>query len=78
MFSSKSIGNLIYGKLGKWVNGSWDERLKQLLEYTQKHEDTNVPDKYQDTSQLKMWISGQRNAYKNAQEFRRDWLHNGI
>jgi hypothetical protein len=43
----------------------WKDRFRQLLEYKEKHGDTQVPQKYPDNPSLATWVRIQRSEYKN-------------
>eukprot|EP00980_Cylindrotheca_fusiformis_P000140 scaffold24_cov128-Cylindrotheca_fusiformis.AAC.13 len=43
---------------------AWEERLKDLVEYQEKHGDCNVPTEYKSNRQLAIWVKCQRRQYK--------------
>eukprot|EP00980_Cylindrotheca_fusiformis_P003752 scaffold833_cov92-Cylindrotheca_fusiformis.AAC.6 len=47
---------------------TWNQRLKELKLYKEKHGDCNVPLHFQDNKQLGRWVDKQRTYYKHRQE----------
>ena len=46
----------------------WNQRLKELKEYKEKHGNCNVPRRYQDNKSLGEWVSTQRKHYRLKEE----------
>merc|ERR1712048_1281695 len=50
------------------TNYTWEERLQQLVDYTKKFGNTNVPSKYEKNKPLGHWVDNQKKQCRLLEE----------